>query len=174
MRGHRNKVTARLTLGALVVLGGVTACGDDEVERQAAERTAIAAGQATAARAATLPATGRWSEAHVMDRLTRAGVLPRAREGMPPETSWMHVPVIALNAGGGEVYVWIYTDSVARRAVTDRLDPETGVPLGTTSPFAPPMIFVTNNNLAAVITGGREQNIERIMLALQAGLPVDP
>jgi hypothetical protein len=81
---------------------------------------------------------------------------------------------IALTAGGGEVYVWIYADSTARRGVTDRLDPETGVPPGTTSPFAPPMIFVTNNNLAAIITGGTEQNIERIMLALQAGLPVDP
>ena len=86
----------------------------------------------------------------------------------------MNLAPIALTAGGGEVYVWIYADSTARRAVTDRLDPESGVPPGTTSPFAPPVVFVTNNNLAAIITGGREENIERIMLALQAGLPVDP
>jgi hypothetical protein len=175
MHGHGNKLTALLVGGALLALGGVAACGrETEEEQQAAERTAIAAGQATAAQAAALPATGLWSEVHLMDRLSRAGVLPRARDGAPPAAPWMNLPPIALTAGGGEVYVWIYADSTARRAVTDRLDPETGVPSGTTSPFAPPMVFVTNNNLAAIISGGTEQNIERIMLALQAGLPVDP
>lgn len=174
MRGHCNKVMVRLAAGACLLVGALAACGDKAAQRQEAERTAIAAGRATAAQAAALPATGLWSEAHLMDRLSRAGVLPRAREGTPPDTPWMNAPVIALTAGGGEVYVWIYADSTSRRAVTDRLDPETGAPPGTTSPFAPPMTFVTNNNLAAVITGGREQNIERIMLALQAGLPVAP
>lgn len=179
MRGHRYKLTARLKAhiagGALIAVVGVIGCGGDSAaEQQAAERTAIAAGQATASQAAALPATGLWTEAHLMDRLTRAGVLPRAREGTPPSAPWMDRAPIALTAGGGEVYVWIYADSTARRAVTDRLDPETGAPRGTTSPFAPPMVFVMNNNLAALITGGTEQNIERIMLALQAGLPVDP
>ncbi len=175
MHGHGNKLTVLIAGVALVAMGGLAGCGGDSAEeQQAAERTAIAAGQATAAQAAALPATGLWSEAHLMDRLSRAGVLPRAREGTPPAAPWMSRPPIALTAGGGEVYVWIYADSVARRAVTDQLDPETGVPLGTTSPFAPPMMFVTNNNLAAIITGGTEQNIERIMLALQAGLPVIP
>jgi len=175
MRGHGSKLTARLAGAALVAAGGLTACGGDSVEQQrAAERTAIAAGQATAAQAAALPATGLWTEAHLMDRLSRAGVLPRAREGSPPAAPWMNLAPIALTAGGGEVYVWIYADSTARRAVTDLLNPETGVPAGKTSPFAPPLMFVTNNNLAAIISGGTEQNIERIMLALQAGLPVDP
>jgi hypothetical protein len=168
MRGHWFKLTV---LGAC---GLICACGGAEREEsaRAAERTAIAAGQATAAQAAALPATGLWSEAHLMDRLGRAGVLPRAREGTPPAAPWMAQAPIALSAGGGEVYVWIYPDSTARRAVTDKLDPETGAPPGTVTPFAPPMVFVTNNNLAAIVTGGTEQNIERIMLTLQAGLPV--
>lgn len=175
MRGHGNKLTALIAGAACVALSGLAACGGNSAEeRKVAERTAIAEGQATAAQAAALPATGLWSEAHLMDRLSRAGVLPRAREGTPPAAPWMDRAPIALTAGGGEVYVWIYADSTARRAVTDRLDPETGVPPGTTSPFAPPMMFVTNNNLAAIIAGGTEQNIERIMLALQAGLPVTP
>ncbi len=175
MRSHDFKLTVRFVGVAMLALGGAAACGGETAEeQQAAERSAIAAGQATAAQAAALPATGLWSEAHLMDRLSRTGVLPRAREGNPPSTPWMNAPVIALSAGGGEVYVWIYPDSTARREVTDGLDPETGVPSGTTSPFAPPTVFVTNNNLAAIITGGTEQNIERIMLALQAGLPVNP
>lgn len=170
VRGHGIKLTAILALATLTACGGA----ETAAEQQAAERSAIAAGQATAAGAAALPMTGLWSEAHLMDRLSRAGVLPRAREGTSPAAPWMNKAPIALTAGGGEVYVWIYADSVARRAATDPLDPETGAPRGTTSPFAPPMVFVTNNNLAAVITGGTEQNIERIMLALQAGLPVEP
>jgi hypothetical protein len=175
MHGHSHKLTALLAGGALVVLSGLTGCGGESAEeKRGAERAAIAAGQATAAQAAALPATGLWSEAHLMDRLSRAGVLPRTREGSPPAAPWMNLAPIALTAGGGEVYVWIYPDSTARRAATDALDPETAAPRGTTSPFAPPMMFVTNNNLAAVISGGTEQNIERIMLALQAGLPVDP
>lgn len=187
MRGHLFKLTA---LGASRVRGArrtrlraavwgvsavlVGACGSAERKESArtAERSAIAAGQATAAQAGALPATGLWTEAHLMDRLGRAGVLPRVREGTPPAAPWMARAPIALSAGGGEVYVWIYADSTARRAVTDALDPESGAPPGTVTPFAPPMVFVTNNNLAAIITGGTEQNIERIMLSLQAGLPV--
>lgn len=180
MRSHGLKLTALLAIG---LVGTLAACGAESAEdsraaERAAERAALAAAQATAAlaaaQAAALPATGLWSEAHVMDRLSRAGVLPRAREGAPPAAPWMDRAPLALTAGGGEVYVWIYADSTARRVVTERLDPATGVPAGTTSPFAPPMLFVTNNNLAAIISGGTEQNIERIMLALQAGLPVAP
>jgi hypothetical protein len=170
MRTHRFKLTVLATLVA-------GACGDpaarEEAER-AAERTGMEAAQATATQAAALPATGLWSEAHLMDRLVRAGVAPRAREGSVPATPWMPMPPIALLAGGGEVFVWIFADSSARRAATEAIDPNSGAPRGTVSPFAPPTLFVTQNNLAAVITGGRESNQERIALALQAGLPVNP
>jgi len=60
---------------------------------------------------------------------------------------------------------------VARRAVTDSLDATTGAPVGASPPFAGPYVFVRQNNLAAMITGGSETNQDRIALALQAGLP---
>lgn len=157
-----------------VALAALVACGSPE-ERAARERDAargaMAAAESTGRQAAVLPATGLWSDAHVMDRLVRAGVAPRAHDGSIPEAPWMGRAPLALRAGGGEVFVWIFADSSARRAVTAALDPETGAPRGTVTPFAPPLVFVTQNNLAAVITGGTEQNIERIMLAFQAGLP---
>lgn len=170
MRTHLLKLTVLSTL----VLG---ACGDpaarEEAER-AAERSGMEAAAATATQVAALPATGLWSEAHLMDRLVRAGVAPRARDGAVPETPWMPVPAVALLAGGGEVFVWIFADSTARRAATETIDPMSGAPRGTVSPFPPPVLFVTQNNLAAAIVGGRESNQERIALALQAGLPVNP
>ena len=109
-----------------------------------------------------------------MDRLLRAGVAPRANPDPAPKAPWMGREPLRILAGGGQVYAWIYPDSMARRAVTDGLDSTSAAPPGTTSPFAPPMLFVTNNNLAIVITGGRVTNHERIALAVQAGLPVIP
>lgn len=152
------------------------ACGGEarEAAEQAQTRAAIADAESTATRAAAMPATGLWTQAHLMDRLVRTGVLPRAREGVPPDAPWMGQPPIALNAGGGEVYAWIYADSAARKAVTDALDANSATPPGRTSPFAIPMVMVINNNLVAVVTGGSVANQERIMLALQAGLPVRP
>jgi hypothetical protein len=170
MRTHLLKLTV---VGTMVV----GACGDPaarEEAARAAERSGMEAAQATATQAAALPATGLWTEAHLMDRLVRAGVAPRERDGAVPPTPWMPMAPVALLAGGGEVFVWIFADSTARRAATDAIDPMSAAPRGTVSPFPPPVLFVTQNNLAAAIVGGRESNQERIALALQAGLPVNP
>ncbi len=152
-------------------------CGDAETKaaaEQAAVRTSMDAAVTTARQAASLPSTGLWSEAHLMDRLVRAGVAPRVNASARIEAPWMESRTIALLAGGGEVYAWIYADSSARRAVTEKLDSLTAVPAGSVSPYAPPMMLVTNNNIAVVIAGGRVTNQDRIVLAIQAGLPAAP
>jgi len=164
---------ARVVL--LLFLWLAAACTSGE-ERRAQEQTValkeIAAAETTATLAASLPSTGLWTEAHLLDRLVHAGVAPRAVPDAPAGPKWMRTEPVVFLAGGGTLYAWIYPDSAARRAVTDALDPETGAPPGMVTPFDAPMRFVTQNNLAAVITGGLERNQERVMLALQAGLPV--
>jgi hypothetical protein len=152
----------------------VAACGGDEraARQQAAERAQRDEAVEVGRRAAAAPATGRWTEEHLLDRLVRAGVAPRRQEGGTPGAGWMGVAPIRLLAGGGEVIAWIYPDSAARRAVTDVLDPATGTPPATTSPYPSPMRFIVQNNLAAVVFGGTVTNQERIALALEAGLPV--
>lgn len=159
-----------------LVLAGLLACGGEAkraVEEQAT-RDAIETAESTATRVAAQPATGLWSEAYVLERLVRAGVAPRPIEDAPAGPDWMRVRPTIFAAGGGEVHAWIYKDSTARRAVTDSLDPATGAPPGRVPPFASPMIFVMQNNLAAIISGGSETNQERIALALQGGLPAAP
>lgn len=141
---------------------------------QKVARQEMAAAETTATRAAALPATGLWTEAHLLDRLVHAGVAPRVVADAPEGPSWMRTRQVVFLAGGGTLHAWIYADSTARRAVTDGLDPQSAAPPGTVTPFAPPMLFVTQNNLAVVITGGLERNQERIALAVQAGLPVRP
>jgi hypothetical protein len=160
-----------------MVLASLAACGDPEAKRvaeQQVQRSEMAAAETTARQAASLPSDGLWTEAHLMDRLLRAGVAPRANAAPAPDAPWMGTRAISLLAGGGEVYAWIYADSSARRAVTAAIDSLSATPIGSTSPFAPPMTFVTNNNMAVVISGGRLSNHERIVLAIEAGLPVIP
>lgn len=164
----------------MVLVCGVLAassCGDREAERAAEQqvvRQEMAAAETTARQAAALPSDGLWTDAHLMDRLLRAGVAPRANPEPAPSAPWMRRDPVRLLAGGGMVYAWIYPDSAARRAVSDALDSLTAAPPGQTTPFPPPMLMVTNNNLLVVITGGRLTNHERIALAVQAGLPVIP
>jgi hypothetical protein len=152
-------------------------CGDPEATRaaeQQAVRQEMAAAETTARRAAALPSDGLWTEVHLMDRLVRAGVAPRANPAPAPDAPWMRGEPLRLLAGGSTVYAWIFPDSTARRAVTDGLDALTATPAGRTPPFPLPMLMVTNNNLLIVISGGRLVNHERITLAVQAGLPVVP
>lgn len=164
----------------MIGLAAATGCGSDrrvEREEQAA-RLEVASSESTAtrvaARVAAVPSTGLWTEDHLLDRLVRAGVAPRRMDEPAAGPEWMGGPPIAYHAGGGMVLAWIFADSAARRAITDPLDPATAAPAGRVPPFESPMIFVVQNNLAAVITGGSETNQERIALALQAGLPVIP
>lgn len=164
---HRHSF--KLMLLAALLAG----CGDPAAQaaaEQAAVRESMDAAVTTARQAAELPNTGLWSEAHLMDRLVRAGVAPRVNEGASIDAPWMKSKTIALLAGGGEVYAWIYADSSARLAVTTQIDSLTAVPAGTVSPYTPPMLFVTNNNIAVVIAGGRVANQDRIALAIEAGL----
>lgn len=160
-----------------LLAAGAVACSGGEARREREQRVAraeMAQAETTATRAAALPATGLWSPEHLLDRLVRAGVAPRVVADAPAGPAWMRVKSVVFLAGGGTLHAWIYPDSVARRAVTDDLDALTGAPRGTVTPFAPPMRFLTQNNLAVVITGGAERNHERIALAIQAGLPVHP
>lgn len=159
----------RCMAAALLLAGCDAEAAREEVAK--AERVELARSESTAVAVAALPATGLWSPEHVLERLLRAGVAPRAVADAPAGPEWMGVRPVVFAAGGGEVYAWIYADSVARRAVTDALDPTTAAPAGAVAPFAAPMVFVLQNNLAAVITGGSETNQERVALALQAGLP---
>ena len=165
-----------LKVASLLFLAlGAGAC-DSSADRAAAEertaRESIAASNEVATRAAAAPSTGLWTEELLVERLVRAGVAPRAVTDVPEGPEWMQAKRLYFRAGGGELHVWIYTDSVARAAVTSLLDASTATPSGRAVTYEPPLTLVVQNNLAAVITGGDGRNHERIMLALQAGLPV--
>lgn len=179
--GFRLRRASRLTswrrAAAVASALALSACGDPEARRaaeQQAVRQEMAVAETTARQAAALPSDGLWTEAHLMDRLLRAGVAPRANPDAAPDAPWMQGEPLRLLAGGGTLYAWIYADSTQRRRVSDALDPQSAAPPGQVTPFPPPMLMVTNNNILVVVTGGRITNHERIALAIEAGLPVIP
>jgi hypothetical protein len=165
--------SCRTTLVLLALLG----CADPEAEKAkaaAVARSAIDATSAQAAVAAATPVTtGLWDEPHVVERLVRAGLAPQA---IPAEkgTREFRVPGLVYQVGGSRLTVYIYRDSVARRAATQDVDTTA---LGPKPVQGQPIVLhqlIVQNNLAAVLIGGSERQQERVALALSAGLPVSP
>lgn len=135
------------------------------------ERKAVSAESASAAATAALPATDRWDQPHLVDRLVRAGLAPQAIPEEKGEKYW-GVPVLAYRVGAATLHAYIYADSAARLKVTSGLDSLSAAPKGAASPYALPRTLVLQNNLAAVLVGGSETQQERVALAIGAGVPL--
>ena len=81
------------------------------------------------------------------------------------------MPVLADQLGPSVLQVYLYEDSLARKAITSTLDTLTAAPSGKTGVYPLRHILVVQNNLAAVLVGGSDAQQERVRLALEAGLP---
>ena len=117
--------------------------------------------------------TGRWDLPQLTERLVNAGLAPRPDDSLPSHQDYKAAPV-GFRLGSAHLLVWMYRDSLARRAVSATIDTLTAFPHGQASAWAEPPMFVLHNNLIAVIVGGTDRQRERIRLALEAGLPVPP
>ena len=165
-----------LRIALLAITGSFAACtsaADKQAKAEVTARMEIAAESSKAAVAASLPLTGKWDEPHLVERLVRAGLAPRALHDVKPEDYWK-APVLAYQVGPSELHVYLYADSAARKAVTATLDTLMAAPPGRTSVYPPRHILIVQNNLAAVMVGGTDTQQERVRLALEAGLPVPP
>ncbi|HXD24217.1 MAG TPA: hypothetical protein VN613_12725, partial [Gemmatimonadaceae bacterium] len=146
---------------------------DKQARVEKAARTAISAESTVAAAAASLPSTGKWDEPHLVERLVRAGLAPQARPAEKAEKFWK-APLLAYQVGPAMLHVYLYPDSVARRAIVATLDTLQIAPKGTAAVYPVPHNLIVQNNLAAVLVGGNETQQERVRLALEAGLPAPP
>ena len=151
-------------------LAACTSSGEKQARVEQAARTAIAAESSPAAVAASLPSTGKWDEPHLVERLVRAGLAPQAMHDQKGEDYWK-ARVLAYQVGPSILYVYLYGDSVARRAVTSTLDTVMAAPPGRMAVYPLRHILILQNNLAAVMVGGSDTQQERVRLAIEAGLP---
>jgi len=148
-----------------------TACTseDPRAVRAATERRGVETVAQEVRAAPRAPATGKWDQTTLTQRLINAGLAPRPDDSLPSHPDYRVKPV-AYRLGKAHLLAWIFADSVARRAVSATIDTLTAIPRGQPSPWAEPPVFVTQNNLIAVIVGGSDRQRERIRLALEAGL----
>jgi len=135
-----------------------------------APSTAAATGAATGAAKPSCPKTGRWDECNVHERLESAGLAPQRIAG-ERRFSFMRVPAIGYRVGHDTLDVFLYPDARAVAADLARLDTVRVQPRDTTVAWSATPTLMTSNNMAAILVSDRPTQIERVRLALTAGLP---
>ncbi len=176
------RAASALTAGALVIAG----CGGGRDASQASEsarasRAGTGAGPATgggaagahaASGAARCPHDGRWRVCSLVDRLDKAGLVPRVDTTAPAEhLAFLHAPGTVVHLGLGELHTFVYDDTAALARDVAGLDTVRVVPRGGTYAWSATPTFVRSANLLAVLLTPNERQIERIQLALEAGPP---
>ncbi len=157
---------------ATALLAACDSPATQHAKRQAVARAAVSAESTKASVAARAPNTGRWDDAHLVDRLVRSGLAPQSLPEYKPERYWAAPVVVRYQVGQATLFAFIYPDSLARQKATATLDTTTLAPKGNASPFGIPRMLIVQNNLAAVLVGGSDRQQERVSLAIGAGLPV--
>jgi len=165
--------TYLLGIGAFVAACGEAPAPPPPPVADAAMVAAIRAESARAVAVSSLPQSSQWDLARVSERLVRAGVNPRAVDTLPALPTFIgRAEVGRFRVGrGGDLIVLLFADSLARRAITETLDPESAAPPGLVSPWGESPLLIVSANLMAVFVGGSSSLRERVQLALEAGLP---
>jgi hypothetical protein len=111
--------------------------------------------------------SGLWRQCSVRERLERAGLAPQV--GDTVRHAFLHVPGQRYRVGDAEVQAFVYETTEMRRRDTAPLDSVRAAPPGTDTVWERPPTLITAANLAAVLIGGNERQVERVTLALTAG-----
>lgn len=168
-------MNARRLAVALSMALSLAGCGEGKPRTPAADGPAseqAAGGAATSAPGAGCVKEGDWTPCAVKDRLERAGLVFEVRDSAVTHP-FFRVPGIAYRVGGreDEVQLFLYPSTAERTRDTEALDSATVSPRGERVTWPAPPTLITSNNLAAVILSLNERTIERLALALGAGLP---
>jgi len=164
----RFHVVTALTFGV-----GAAACGGSRPK----EADSVRAGPpASATPVPSLPecpnTTGRWDDCNVRQRLERAGLAPQ------PLPDTLRVPFlkpagVGYAVGHAVLRVFLYDSAGALRSDMAKIDTLRVQSTAGDAPVAwdATPTLITSNNLAAILISDQATQIERVRLALTAGLP---
>lgn len=145
---------------------------------------AVAAARDSAPAAAPAPATsesagtaasgaclseGQWRECSVEKRLTDAGFVP-LRTGAAPAGVFA-LPGTHYTLGAADLHVYLFASAADRERALAGLDTVAVARRGGAAPWGGAPTLITSNNLAAVLVSDNGRLIERVQLAITAGLP---
>jgi hypothetical protein len=114
--------------------------------------------------------SGNWQRCSVEDRLEHAGLVIK-RHDDPVRHPYLAVPGDVYDVGKGELQVFVYASEKDRERDSAKLDSATAAPAGTATQWSKKPTLILSNNLLAILLSDNETQIERVELAITAGLP---
>ena len=173
-----------MRVAGVALVATLMACGGDEAPADStATANAPPAAQAAAPRVdsnapaavAGAPAPpacvseGAWQACNIEKRLTDAGFVPIAKGAAARGVFDMAGTRYAL--GPAELHVYIFPSAKDREAAVALIDTVTVTRGAGASPWSMQPTFITSNNLVGVLLSDNGRLIERVQLAITAGLP---
>lgn len=173
--------TGSLSLAVLATV--VTACGRGDTGGGASDtRAAISPARSPASPTVATPgdsappgpgsacvSAGAWQPCSVEKRLTDAGFVPLKQDA--PAAELFRVEGIEYALGPARLHVYVFPSAAERAAAVAAIDTVAIARRGTPAAWGGPAWLITSNNLVAVLVSDNARLVERVQLALTAGLP---
>jgi hypothetical protein len=118
----------------------------------------------------TCPATGKWSECAVLERLDRAGLAPRRDSAAVTELP-LTVRGILLHVGASELELYFYPDVKSREGEEAKLDRTKYVDYAAPLTIHKEPTLIHSANLIAILHSPNDHQRERVADAITAGPP---
>ena len=112
---------------------------------------------------------GEWQSCSIEKRLTDAGFVP-INKG-PAPAGVFPVAGTSYALGAAQLHVYVFKSAKDRERAVAAIDTTTVSRRGSPSSWPLPPTFITSNNLVAVLVSDNARQIERVQLAITAGLP---
>lgn len=124
---------------------------------------------ATPGDSAACVSAGAWEPCSVEKRLTDAGFVPLKQE--TPAAALFRVEGIEYALGPARLHVYVFPSAAERATAVAAIDTVAIARRGTPAAWGGPAWLITSNNLVAVLVSDNARLVERVQLALTAGLP---
>ena len=102
-------------------------------------------------------------------RLESAGLGPVPLDGAVRQPG-ISVEGSVIRLGRGELQIFLYADSLRARSDAERVAPRDAEPARTRGILRPPAV-IRSGNLVALLFNNNDRQLERVQLAITAGLP---
>ena len=112
---------------------------------------------------------GAWQLCSVEKRLTDAGFVPVKQDA--PAANLFPIQGTEYALGPARLHVYVFENAKARESGVAAIDTIAIAPRGKAATWAAPAWLITSNNLVAVLVSDNGRLVERVQLALTAGLP---
>ncbi len=113
--------------------------------------------------------TGLWRQCNVEERLERSGFVVRPANDSVGQPGLL-ITGTAVRLGRAELQLYFYADSADAHRQADALDVSAARPAAATDVLREPRL-IRSNNLLALFFNNNDRQLERVELALTAGLP---